>query len=255
MIILQSSNMIGFGLQTMVINADTTAQAQTTKRNLWYEAQTDPDIILLSPEELGSWECFQLLNNLAFSSRVCILGIDEFHLLYWWGKSFRPAYQQIGVIRARLPLRGGHQIPIMGISATLREGPPMESIHEVLGLIHGRYHLIGRFNMRHDIQIICRQMQSGIGGTSFPELEWVLDSENTVIFCKTIALGFRLACYFWWRAKSKGISNLPSRLHLFNSLNWASFNTTTFGFLNNNISSSITIDTDVLSIGWDSKFT
>lgn len=115
--------MIGFGLRTMVINADTIAQARTTvtKRNLWLEARSDPDIILLSPEELGSRECFQLLNNPSFTARVCILGIDELHLLYWWGKSFRPAFQQIGAIRARLPLRGGRQIPIMGISATLRE--------------------------------------------------------------------------------------------------------------------------------------
>ena len=187
---------------------------------------------------------------------MCILGIDELHLLYWWGKSFRPAFQQIGVIRARLPLRDGRQIPLLGISATLREGPPMKSIRAVLGLIPGKYHFIRRSNMRHDIQIICREMQSGIGGTSFPELDWVLDSgENTVIFCKTIALGFRLACYLWWRAKSKDFSDLPSRLRLFNSLNWPSFNTTTFGFLNNNQSSSITIATDVLSIGWDSKFT
>ncbi|KAF8799233.1 hypothetical protein BYT27DRAFT_7121756, partial [Phlegmacium glaucopus] len=73
----------------------------------------------LSPEELGSRECFQLLNNLAFSARVCILGIDELHLLYWWGKSFWPAFQQIGVIRAQLPLRDGRPIPIMGMSATL----------------------------------------------------------------------------------------------------------------------------------------
>jgi len=111
--------MTGFGLRAMVINADTTAQARATKRNLWLEARTDPGVILLSPEELGSRECFQLLSNLAFSMRVCILGIDELHLLYWWGKSFRPAFQQIGVIRARLPLRGGHPIPIMGTSATL----------------------------------------------------------------------------------------------------------------------------------------
>ena len=248
--------MTGFGLRTMVINADTIAQARTTKRNLWFEARSDPDVILLSPEELVSRECSQLLNNIAFSARVCILGIDELHLLYWWGKSFRPAFQQIGVIRARLPLRDGRQIPLLGISATLREGPPMKSIRAVLGLIPGKYHFIRRSNMRHDIQIICREMQSGIGGTSFPELDWVLDSgENTVIFCKTIALGFRLACYLWWRAKSKDFSDLPSRLRLFNSLNWPSFNTTTFGFLNNNQSSSITIATDVLSIGWDSKFT
>ena len=239
----------------MVINSDTTAQARSTKKNLWLEAQTDPDVILLSPEELGHRECFKLLDNLTFKTRLCFLGIDELHLIYWWGKSFRPAFQQLGVIRARLPLRRGRSIPILGTSATLREGPPMESIRAVLGLIPGKYHLIRRSNMRHDIQIICREMQSGIGGTSFPELYWVLDSdENTVIFCKTISLGFRLASYLWQRAKSKGFRNLPGRIRHFNALNWISFNDQTLGFLNNNESSSITIATDVLSIGWDSKF-
>ena len=104
----------------------------------------------------------------------------------------------------------------------------MDSIRVVLGLIPVKYHFIGCSNMRHDIQIICHKIQSGIGGTSFPELDWVtvwvLDSdENTVIFCKTIALGFRLACYLWWRAKSKDFSDLLSQLRLFNSLNWPSF--------------------------------
>ena len=96
--------MIGFGLPTMVINTDTIAQARTTLQYLWIEAQTDPDIILLSPEELGSWESFHLLNNDSFTAHVCILGIDELHLLYWGGKSFWPAFQQIGVIRAQLQL-------------------------------------------------------------------------------------------------------------------------------------------------------
>ena len=66
--------MIGFGLPTMVINTDTIAQARTTLQYLWIEAQTDPDIILLSPEKLGSWESFHLLNNDSFTARVCILG-------------------------------------------------------------------------------------------------------------------------------------------------------------------------------------
>jgi len=190
--------MTKFGLCTVVINADTTAQARECKRNLWVEAQTDPDIILLSPEELVSRECFQLFNNVAFRARLCVLGIDELHILYWWGKSFRPAFQQVGVIRARLPLRDGRAIPVIGISATLREGPPMTSIRAILGLVPGKYHLIRRSNMRHDIQIICREMRSGIGGISLPELDWVLDSSrNTVIFCKTIALGFRVASYLW----------------------------------------------------------
>ncbi|KAF8799234.1 hypothetical protein BYT27DRAFT_7264245 [Phlegmacium glaucopus] len=132
----------------------------------------------------------------------------------------------------------------------------MDSIHAVLRLIPGKYHLIRRSNMRHDIQIICRKMDSGIGGTSFPELDWVLDSgENTVIFCKTIALRFHLASYLWRCAKSKGLHNLFKQICLFNSLNWPSFNTKTFGFLNSNEWASITIATDVLSVGWDSKFT
>ena len=118
----------------MVINSDTTAQARSTKKNLWLEAQTDPDVILLSPEELGHRECFKLLDNLTFKTCLCFLGIDELHLIYWWGKSFRPAFQQLGVIRAQLPLRRGRSIPILGTSATLREGPTMESIRAVLGL-------------------------------------------------------------------------------------------------------------------------
>jgi superfamily II DNA helicase RecQ len=146
--------MMGFGLCTMVINSDTTAQARLSKRNLWLEARTGPNVILLSPEELCHRECFQLLDNLAFSARLCFLGIDELHLIYWWGKSFRPAFQQLGVIRARLPLRDGRPIPILGTSATLREGAPMDSIRAVLGLIPGKYHLIRRSNMRQDTKYV-----------------------------------------------------------------------------------------------------
>jgi hypothetical protein len=47
-------------------------------------------------------------------------------------------------------------------------------------------------------------MQSAITGHSFPELNWILDEgENTVIFCKTIALGFRIVCYLWSKAANE----------------------------------------------------
>ena len=89
--------------------------------------------------------------------------------------------------------------------------------------------------MRHDIQLIFREMHSGIGGTSFPELNWIIEEDrNTVIFCKTISLGFRVVCYLWLYAKSKGIHDLEKRIRLFNSLNWQSYNNETLGFLNNN---------------------
>ena len=51
------------------------------------------------------------------------------------------------------------------------------------------------------------------------------------------------------------MSRIEKRIRLFNSLNWASYNSETLGFLNNNQESSITIATDTLSVGWDSKYT
>jgi hypothetical protein len=108
--------------------------------------------------------------------------------------------------------------------------------------------------MRHDIQIIFHELRSGITGHSFPDLDWILEEgNNTVIFCKTIALGFRVACYLWYKAAH--LSNHEKRIRLYNSLNWPTYNSETLGFLNNNQESSIMIATDTLSVGWDSQFT
>lgn len=111
--------------------------------------------------------------------------------------------------------------------------------------------------MQHDICLILREMQSGIGSKSFPELDWVLHSgRHNIIFCKTIALGFRLASYLWQHAKSiPEFLGIEHRIRLYNSLNWPSYNAETLGFLNNNSNAAITIATDVLSIGWDSPNT
>ena len=59
------------------------------------------------------------------------------HVLRWWGKSFRPAFQlrQMHASTAtRLARDQGKLIPLIGLMATLREGPPIDSIHKVLGL-------------------------------------------------------------------------------------------------------------------------
>jgi hypothetical protein len=97
-------------------------------------------------------------------------------------------------------------------------------------------------------------MQSAITGHSFPELNWILDEgENTVIFCKTIALGFRIVCYLW--SKAAHLPNREKQIRLYNSPNWPTYNSKTLGFLQNNQESSITVATDTLSVGWDSQFT
>ena len=211
-------------------------------------------MILLSPEELSSAGFSLLVENPGFSARLCGLGMDEAHLIYWWGQSFRPMFWQIGLVQARMPLRNGHHIPVVAVTATLRVGEPMACICKVLGLIPGKYHFLRHSNVRNDIQLIFRELQSGLGGYNFPELDWLLgEHDNTVIFCKTISLGFKVACYLW--AKASNLPNRKKHIRMFNSLNWPSYNSDTLGFLNNNQQSSITIATDTLSVGWDSKFT
>lgn len=160
-------------------------------------------MILLSPEELATAGSASFLDNEEFQDSISVLGVDEVHLLYWWGKNFRPSFRQIGYVRSRLPLRAGVRLPLIAVTAMLRVGEPLDCIRDVLGLVPGQYHFVRRSNMRHDIQVIFCELQSGLGGYSFPELDWVLaEGDNTVIFCKTIALGFRVVCYLWRKAAS-----------------------------------------------------
>ncbi|KAF8872740.1 P-loop containing nucleoside triphosphate hydrolase protein, partial [Infundibulicybe gibba] len=250
-----SLKMIGLGLKTLVINADTYSEGIKNGKDVWVEAYEKYTMILLSPEQLINRGFSQLLENQAFLKRVYAMGVDEVHLLYWWGKSLRPCFRHLGHIRARLPAQlDGSRIPLVAVTATLRVGEPMDCITRTLGLVPGQYRFIWRSNMRHDIQLIFRELRSGIGSYNFPELDWVLsEGDNTIIFCKTIALGFRVASYLW--CKASNMPNRHQRLRLYNSLNWPSYNSETLGFLNNNEASSITIATDTLSVGWDSQYT
>ena len=56
----------------------------------------------------------EVLRHESFYSRICMLAIDELHLVDEW-KDFRNVYSNIGVVRTRLP----RSIPCVGVSATL----------------------------------------------------------------------------------------------------------------------------------------
>lgn len=256
----QQENLQKIGLDTVVINSETTRQVKTSQArkatpSLWTECQKKHTIILMSPEMLVSPGCRTLLDNQAFKDRCVCLGVDEVHLIVNWG-GFRDTYNQIGHMRARFPTTlDGSYIPVIATSATIREGHPKQRICEVLGLEPGKYHLLRRSNLRPDIQIIVRELSSetSMSGYSFPDLDWILKSgRTTVVFCKTINLGFRVASYFWRRAPAMGMKDLQSKIRLFNSLNAPAQNQETLGFINNNEDATIIIATDVLSVGWDS---
>lgn len=55
-----------------------------------------------------------MLRHPSFSSKLCLLAIDELHLVNEW-KDFRPAYFGLKVLRTRLPVG----VPLLGVSATL----------------------------------------------------------------------------------------------------------------------------------------
>jgi len=246
--------MTQFNLPQLVINSDSYKEALKSGRNLWIDAEENITVLLLSPEEMQNTGFRRLLDTPQFSCRISVLAIDEVHLVHWWGKSFRRAFLMLGVVRDLLPTRKGVRTPVLGVSATLRKGPVLDAVCSRLGLIPGEFHFMRRSNMRHDIQIICRELRSGMSGINFSDLDWILDEgENTVIFCKTILVGFRVAAYLW--RKAQGIPNREKRVRLFNALNWPEYNAETLGFLNNNSDVSVTIATDTLSVGWDSRYT
>jgi len=102
----------------------------------------------------------------AYLLPVCVIAVDEVHLLNIWGASWRKAFCQIGWVQARFS-----DVVLIALTATMHGGKHIRSVCEFLGLQRGQFHLIRRSNTRLDIQILFRTMKSNIGGRNFPELD------------------------------------------------------------------------------------
>jgi hypothetical protein len=185
-------------------------------------------MLIISPEQLVLDGFETLASSKEFTSRCCCLGVDECHLLLTWGAQFRKPFQQIGLVRARL--RDG--LPLMALTATMRQGAPEMEVRSFLGLRTGSYHYIRQSNLRPDIRLIFREIRSPVRGRSFPELDWVLTSgRTTLIFCKTINFGSRVYEYLLGRDKGES-GSATRRMRMYNSLNWTSYNETTQEMVN-----------------------
>ncbi|KAI0361859.1 P-loop containing nucleoside triphosphate hydrolase protein [Trametes cingulata] len=209
---------ISAGISALVINKNTTdALRRVEAKDIWDRAPTT-EALLLSPEQLSSPGFEHLLKVKGYQARVVALGVDEVHLLNTWGRTIRPDFEQIGPMRSRFE----HRPLIIALTATLLAGEPTRSVCRFLGLHQGHYHLIRRSNMRYDIRFVFRTVQSGARAFAYPELDWVLTgNRRIIIFCPTIALGFRVATYL--RARSEGLEDLDKRIRMYNSVNWASY--------------------------------
>ena len=236
-------------LSTVALNADTISAASKEWRDLFNSMRSGVSIVLVSPEQLTSKGFERLVDDpdSVFTCRVCLLAVNEAHLMNMWGQSFRQAFQEIGAMRARFPGR----LPPTAVTATLQDGAPMQSVCSFLRLQPGHYHFIHRSNSRLDIRLIFRTMKSGLSSTTFPELHWVVKNKERrriLIFACTISLGFCIMVNFW-----SLLSNDPSRakqIRLFNAVNDKSYNDQTLALWQSNDSDAqIIIATSILSVG------
>lgn len=236
-------------LKTLVVNADTIAAARLKGDDLWEQTNNEPHMIFMAPEQLISKEFSDLVKDDGMLMlRTCILAIDEVHLLNTWGKGFRKAYQQIGWVRSRL-----RNVVLLALTATMRGGAHIQSVCHFLGLHQGRFHLIRQSNARPEVQMLIRVVKFGFGGRSFPYLDWILrEKRKTIIFCRTINLGFRVFSYLYYLAlETEPDADLNKRIRLYNALNWPSYNEETRALMENNPDCQIAIGTDSLSVGVD----
>lgn len=214
--------------------------------NIWDRAP-DVEVLLLSPEQLVSPSFEALLKDKVYQTRVVALGVDEVHLLNTWGQSFRREFEQIGLMRARFTLTRPR---LIALTATLQTGSWFHSVCHFLGLHEGHFYLIRRSNMRYDLRFVFRTVISGARSHMFPELDWVLEGDRKIIvFCPAISMAHRIATYL--RARSDGLEDIDQRIRMYNSLNWASYNSETLSFMHNDGRSRVTVATDALAVGID----
>ncbi|KAJ6616538.1 P-loop containing nucleoside triphosphate hydrolase protein [Mycena sp. CBHHK59/15] len=243
----QMENMAKIGVAALTINSDTVAASRLCNIDLWNSAREGISMLILGPEQLISKGFLDLLAFEPFYDRVCALGVDEIHLLVYWGLTFRKPFAQIGHMRSRF--RPG--IPIIGLMATLLGDPKVQdTIFALLGVNRGEYHLIRRSNARHDIQILFRRLYSGIDGRLFPEIDWVLkNSDKTLIFGSTVPLVFRLKSYL--NSLLPANSNRDVRIRTHTGLNWSDDKLETLADIVNNTECQIIIATAGLAQGND----
>ncbi|KAJ7440754.1 P-loop containing nucleoside triphosphate hydrolase protein [Mycena latifolia] len=235
-------NMAKIGVAALTINSDTVASALMRNDDLWMRARAGISMLILGPEQLISEGFRNLLAFEPFYHRVCALGVDEIHLLVFWGLAFRKAFAQIGHMRARFR----PEIPIIGLTATLLADIKVENVNR------GEFHLIRRSNARYDIQILFRQLYSGIDGKVFPEIAWVLRTcDKTLIFGNTVPLVFRLKSYL--NSLLPADSNRDSRIRTHTGLNWPDDKVETLSDIVNDAECQIIIATAGLAQGNDIK--
>ena len=187
------------GLPGVAINEDSLREAasETPPRNLFNEVLEGKwALVVVSPEMLITPGFNQVIMNSAFQQHLCLVFIDECHLVDEQGDDFRPCYKLIGLLRSRVPTH----IPWIAVSATLPPGRIFDAVMELLGF-HANHYIHRALPIdNHQICYIPKILRYPVSGTSFLDLAWLIppsivslcEITKTLIFCETIELGSRL---------------------------------------------------------------
>ena len=216
---------------------------------MWTRAgESGPRVLLLSPEQLISKRLEKLVNDSGFRQRVCLLAVDEVHLLDTWGNSFRKAYLQIEFMHARLE----SSLAMIAMTATLLPGKQTKRVCNFVGL-QDHHHTVQRSNRRPEIQLLFHILSHGIENWEFSDLRWVIDDmqqKKIIIFCATIRDGFRIFSYLW-KELSLPVAIRRERLRTYNALNWPDYNLKTRALMRKPDGCRVIVATDILMVGVD----
>lgn len=216
---------------------------------MWARAgEIGPRVLLLSPEQLISKRLEKLVNDSCFRKRVCLLAVDEVHLLDSWGSSFRKAYLQIEFMRARFD----SNLTMIAMTATLLPGKQTKRVTKFIGLQYD-HHTVQRSNRRPEIQLLFQTLSHGIENWEFSDLQWVIDDmqrKKIIIFCASIRDGFRVFSYLW-KQLSSPIAIRGKQLRTYNALNWPDYNLKTRDLMREPDGCRVIVATDILMVGVD----
>jgi superfamily II DNA/RNA helicase len=216
---------------------------------MWTRAgESGSRVLLLSPEQLISKRLEKLVNDSEFRKRVCLLAVDEVHLLDTWGSSFRKAYLQIEFMRARFE----SSLVMIVMTATLLPGMQTKRVSKFVGL-QDHHHTVQRSNCRPEIQLLFRVLSHGIENWEFRDLRWVINDmrqKKIIIFCASIKDGFRVFSYLW-RQLDSPVAVRREQIRMYNALNWPDYNLKTRELMRKPGGCRVIVATDILMVGVD----
>ncbi|KAF5332390.1 hypothetical protein D9758_017364 [Tetrapyrgos nigripes] len=203
------------------------------------------DVICVDPEHLASPEWREIMRNNTFKTHLVLFCVDEVHLIWRWGPSFWPAFEDIGALaRGFLP----EHVPIIALTATCAPGQPTAEICQSLGLTGKSYHLIRHSNERTNMQIILDTLKSVPGASKYhPLLEYLRSGRKAVIHVNTIPTAYDIYEFLWHHIPN-GHSPLH-RMRMYHALCTDEYNRETFRLIDSDPNLQVIIATVGFSLG------